>query len=188
LQPLFDRLAAGDPAARDELGEHVYRHLRGLCELKLGRDFPAVAARHDLDSVVHTAWIDVATMLKTVQVNDPAHFLRLLGLKARQVLLDMAADLRRRLSREAQAVAGDPSSAADFDPAHSTLDPAKLAEWGDFHAAVAALPEDERTVVDLHYFCDIPQADIAGQLGLHPKAVSRLWNAAKAKLLPYLLR
>ncbi|MBX7106899.1 MAG: sigma-70 region 4 domain-containing protein, partial [Gemmataceae bacterium] len=49
-----------------------------------------------------------------------------------------------------------------------------------------ALPEDERQLFELHYLCDISQADIARQFGLEPRAVSYTWSKAKAKLVKYL--
>ena len=50
LQALIDRIRAGDPGARRELAERAYGRLRRLAAKVLGASFPAVRARHELDS------------------------------------------------------------------------------------------------------------------------------------------
>ncbi|QEL19611.1 sigma factor-like helix-turn-helix DNA-binding protein [Limnoglobus roseus] len=54
--------------------------------------------------------------------------------------------------------------------------------WTEFHRRVAELPDDERSVFEMHYYLDLPQAEIAAALALHPRKVSRLWLAATDKL------
>jgi RNA polymerase sigma factor (sigma-70 family) len=63
-----------------------------------------------------------------------------------------------------------------------TLDPARLALWSEFHGWVANLPEDERQVFELHYYLELPQAEIARMLDLHPRKVSYLWVAGTDRL------
>ena len=43
-----------------------------------------------------------------------------------------------------------------------------------------------RTLFDLHYYTDLPQAEIARLLGLHPRKVSYLWVAATERLAEWL--
>ena len=56
----------------------------------------------------------------------------------------------------------------------------------EFHARVADLPEDERRVFELHYYLELPQAEIARMLGLHPRKVSYLWVAGTERLADHL--
>jgi RNA polymerase sigma factor (sigma-70 family) len=57
-----------------------------------------------------------------------------------------------------------------------------LAAWTELHQRVAELPDKERTVFELHYYLGLPQAQIASELGLAPKQVSRLWMSARERL------
>jgi len=63
-----------------------------------------------------------------------------------------------------------------------THDPERLALWTEFHEKVARLPEEERAVFEMPYYLELPQAEIATLLGLHPRKVSRLWVAATDRL------
>ncbi|MBX7103832.1 MAG: sigma-70 family RNA polymerase sigma factor [Gemmataceae bacterium] len=183
---LLKRASAGDAAARTQLGEHLHRRLSRLCQLKLARDFPLVAAHHELDSVVHNAWISLMEMFDRAEVREPEFVLKWLGTKIRFMLLNMATELRRQHAHVQTGFGGDSSSTAGYDPGQSTVDPVKLTAWTEFHNAVSALPDDERLVVELHYYCDLPQADIAEQLNLPAKQVSRTWLRARDKLRKYL--
>ena len=54
--------------------------------------------------------------------------------------------------------------------------------WTEFHEKVATLSEQERAVFEMHYYLELPQAEIARMLDLHPRKVSYLWVAATEKL------
>ena len=96
----------------------------------------------------------------------PGQFFTFAARQVRWVLLDLA-----------------PRPAAEAivrEPADATADPAVIAEWTDFHRRVEQLPEDERQVVDLHFYKEFTQAQVARLLGLHEKEVSRRWLRAVA--------
>jgi RNA polymerase sigma factor (sigma-70 family) len=111
-----------------------------------------------------------------------ADFFRLAAHKVRQVLLDMADRQRRRAAREVTGLGGDSDWGGVSSVADQTLDPARLALWSEFHARVANLPDDERQVFELHYYLELPQAEIARMLDLHPRKVSYLWVAGTDRL------
>jgi RNA polymerase sigma factor (sigma-70 family) len=54
--------------------------------------------------------------------------------------------------------------------------------WGDFHDKVEALPDEEREVVELLWYQDLPQHEAAEVLGVDPSTVKRRWRAARQKL------
>jgi RNA polymerase sigma-70 factor (ECF subfamily) len=57
----------------------------------------------------------------------------------------------------------------------------EVAERLDLHAAVAALPPQQRLVVALHYLLDLPVADVAETLGIAAATVrSHLFTARQA--------
>ena len=61
-------------------------------------------------------------------------------------------------------------------------EPLDLAEWTEFHARVAALPDEEREVFDLLYYEGLPQAEAATILACSVRTLRRRWNDAKFRL------
>lgn len=174
LQSIVGRVRAGDPDARRALLDAACDRLRRLAAHVLAGSFPAVARRHDVDSVVGETWLRLARALETVEPESVEHFFRLAAQKVRQVLLDLV-----ERDRRGGGVAALGSASVDGGRTH---DPARLSVWTEFHQRAAALPDDERAVFEMHYYLDLPQAEVAAALGLHPRKVSRLWVAAADKL------
>jgi RNA polymerase sigma factor (sigma-70 family) len=93
------------------------------------------------------------------------------------------ADRQRRTDEKVRDVTDRERERPDRDdPADESLDPGRLALLTEFHRQVENLPGDRRTVFDLHYYTDMPQAEIARLLGMHPRKVSYLWVAATERL------
>jgi RNA polymerase sigma factor (sigma-70 family) len=176
LQRLLDRLQGGDDSARRPLLERAHARLRRLAGALLHRSFPALNARHELDSVVHDTWLRLLQALEKTRPPTVADFFRLAAHKVRQVLLDFA---QKQRLLPAQLASG---SLAPPEAAGQTLDPARLAEWTEFHGRVSSLPDDERAVFEMHYYLDLTQVEIARLLDLHPRKVSYLWVAATERL------
>jgi RNA polymerase sigma factor (sigma-70 family) len=181
LQGLLDRLRDGDRAARRQLLERACARLRRLAGKMLHGAFPEVARRHEVDSVVHETWVRLLQALDRTEPATVADFFRLAAHKFRQVLLDMAQGERRRARREVLGLSGA-DGAQPAGALSTTHDPARLDLWTEFHEKVATLGELERTVFEMHYYLELPQAHIAQVLGLHPRKVSYLWVAATEKL------
>jgi len=182
LQGLIDRVRQGDLAARRELLNRAYNRMRRLASRMLATSFPALRTRHELDSVVHETWLRLLQTLEKTAPPTVADFFRLAAHKIRQVLLDMAERERRLGHREALGLADNSQDGPLPQPGQNTYDPARLAVWTEFHKKVDTLNEAERNVFDLHYYLEIPQAEIARLLELHPRKVSYLWISATEKL------
>jgi RNA polymerase sigma factor (sigma-70 family) len=182
LQGLLDRLRQGDRAARRLLLERACERLRRLAGRMLHGSFPDLARRHEVDSVVHETWVRLLQALEKTEPPTVADFFRLAAHKVRQVLLDLAQSERRRAQREVLGLGGEASAGPAPSAASATHDPARLALWTEFHEKVAALGEQERAVFEMHYYLELPQAEIARVLELHPRKVSYLWVAATEKL------
>jgi RNA polymerase sigma factor (sigma-70 family) len=180
LQGLLDRLHRGDREARRRLLERACERLRRLAGRMMHGSFPEVARRHELDSVVHETWVRLLQALEKAEPPTVADFFRLAAHKFRQVLLDMAQSERRRGQREVIGLSGADGGASAA--AGTTHDPARLALWTEFHEKVAGLGDQERAVFEMHYYLELPQAEIARVLGLHPRKVSYLWISATEKL------
>jgi len=182
LQGLLERLRQGDREARRLLLERSCERLRRLAGRMLHGSFPELARRHEVDSVVHETWVRLLQALDKTEPPTVADFFRLAAHKFRQVLLDMVQSERRRAQREVLGLSGEDGQGSASTAASATCDPARLALWTEFHEKVAALGEQERAVFEMHYYLDLPQAEIARVLELHPRKVSYLWIAATEKL------
>src|SRR5262249_42355676 len=182
LQALLDRVRQGDHEARRKLLERACDRLRRLAAHMLHGSFPDVARRHDLDSIIHETWMRFLPALEKTDLPTVADFFRLAAHKFRQVLLDMAQTERRRAQHEIIGLKGPDSEGDTPSFGNSTYDPARLALWTEFHENVGTLSEQDFTVFDMHYYLDLPQAEIARVLDLHPRKVSYLWVAATEKL------
>jgi RNA polymerase sigma factor (sigma-70 family) len=180
LQLLIDRMRRHDPTARRELLTRACDRLRRLAARIFSESFPVLRSHHELDSVVHETWLRLAQALDKCEPPTVADFFRLAAHKVRQVLLDMVARQRQLASRE--ALGFSEATHAAGGSAQQTYDPARLAQWTEFHEEVENLAEDERAVFEMHYYLDLPQAQIAELLELHPRKVSRLWIAATEHL------
>ena len=177
LQALIDRAGAGDRDARRQLLERACDRLRRLAARIFRESFPALRDRHELDSVVHETWLRLAQALESAHPPTVADFFRLAAHKIRQVLLDMADRQRKLMAREAVGLSG-----VAGPPPDETYDPARLAEWTEFHRRVDALPPDQRAVFEMHHYLGLPQTEVARVLDLHPRKVSYLWIEATEHL------
>jgi RNA polymerase sigma factor (sigma-70 family) len=181
LQSLIDRYQHGDPAARRELLARAVNRLRRLVAKMLGESFPSLRTRHDLDSVLNETWIRLFLALDQTSPPTVQDFFRLAAHKIRQVLLDLAERQAKLNRRETRALdAGE--SPDDSALGQETHNPVELAAWTEFHSRVTTLPEVERQIFELHYYLEIPQAEIARMTNLTPRQVSRLWIKAIEQL------
>src|SRR5262249_20252197 len=182
LQNLIDRLGRGDDSARGELLARAYHRLQRIAAAMFHRDFPGLRDRHDLESVVDETWARLMRALETARPPTVEDFLRLVAHKVRQVLLDMAGRQKRDDVRQRDGLLDAAEAPARVELCDTTFEPARLPLLTEFHRQVENLPHDQRTVFDLHYYTDLPQAEIARVLGLHPRKVSYLWVAATERL------
>ena len=187
LQQLLDRMQGGDGTARTELLGLAYERLRLLARKMFHHDFPRLGNLHETDSILHEAVLRLFRALNEVQPRNVHDFLTFSAAQIRRVLLDMARHHGReqRKINEFRSPSGSPA-VAPHDLADSSPDPAHLAQWSEFHQKVRELPDEEREVVDLYWYQGLTQAETAGILGVHEKAVSRRWLSARLKLSEWL--
>ena len=181
LQVLLDRLQNGDPAARGDLLVRAFDRLRRLTAKMLGQSVPRLQVDHDLDSVVNETWIRLVRALDQTSPATVQDFFSLAALKIRQVLLDIARK-EVRLDRQHERPLMTDNSTGDSALEQDTRNPLRLAMWTEFHTRVAKLPDDERQVFEMHYYLELPQAEIARLIGVAPRQVSRLWVRALDRL------
>jgi RNA polymerase sigma-70 factor (ECF subfamily) len=168
----LDRIRAGDRAAADELFRHLGTRLERLARQML-RGFPAVRRWEETNDVLQKAVLRLLRALKEVRPDSTTRFFALVGLQIRRELLDLK-DYCVRL-------AGG-SAAPGHEPADPAPGPDELEEWGAFHRQVGELPEEERAVVDLHFYQGLTKAEAAELLEVDVRTVQRRWNAALQRL------
>jgi RNA polymerase sigma-70 factor (ECF subfamily) len=181
LLRLLDRMRAGDRAAEDELLRQVEDRLKRLAR-KMLRSFPAVRRWEETSDVVQNGSLRLLRALQAVRPQSTQHFFALASKHMRYELLDLTRHYRQlNALHQSNGVADSAST-----PAHEPLDPApsldELEQWCEVHRKIDELPEQEREVVDLHFYQGLTKAEVAELLGVNVRQVQRLWNAALQRL------
>jgi RNA polymerase sigma-70 factor (ECF subfamily) len=184
VQRHLDRLRSGDLSARNALLTHAYGRLHRLAHRMLAQ-FPGVRRWEDTDDVGNAAALRLWNALEEVMPVNARHFYRLASMHLRRELLDLA----RRFSgphglgaRHRSAVAADSASPGAPDPSDSSHNPARLAQWTEFHRLIDDLSEEEREAFDLLFYQELPQAEAAQLLGISEATLRRRWLAARLHL------
>ena len=184
LLRLLDRIRARDRAAADELFRHLGNRLARLAR-KMLRGFPAVQRWEEVDDVLQNAALRLLRALREVRPDSTTKFF---GLAAQQIRRELL-DLKRHYQGLAgpgppHPAAGGPgtSAAPEPEPVDPAPGPDELEEWCAFHRQIEGLPEEERAVVDLHFYQGLTKAEVAELLGVDVRTVQRRWNAALQRL------
>jgi RNA polymerase sigma-70 factor (ECF subfamily) len=178
LTPLLERMHGGDLAARDELLRHARGRLLALTRRVLG-DFERLRQWEQSEDVLQGASLRLLRALEEVKPRTTRDFLGLAALHIRRELLDLA---RRHYGRGADRPVQQVAEGSLPEGAETTLEPGRVAAWTEFHRQVDALPPEEREVVDLLWYQELPQAEAAALLEVDPSTVKRRWRAARLKL------
>jgi RNA polymerase sigma factor (TIGR02999 family) len=170
---LLRRCSGGDARAYDTLFAAVYADLRRRAHL-LAR---GAGATLSTTALVHETYLKLAG--RDLALNDKTHFFALAARAMRQILLNSARDgLAQKRGGSQVTVALDSALAAPSD-AGTHVDVVALDQaLQGLAAADARLAQ----VVELHFFAGLRFAEIAEQLGLSERTVTRDWRAARALL------
>jgi len=183
----LDRLRGGDEAARAELlraaGERLTRLARKMFHAE-GR----LRCWEETGDVLQNAMLRLLRRLHNVTPASPREFFRLAAGEIRRELIDLARHYfgphgpgtKHDTHAGKKAQRDTPSPAVD--PADEEQDLNKLAEWGEFHERVDALPEEEREAFDLVWYQGLSYVAAAEVLGVSARTVTRRWQAACLKL------
>jgi len=183
---LITRLQAGDPTARNEVVAQSCERMQRLAR-RLLRDFPRLQRWEDAEDVVQNAAIRLLRSLQAVTPNSVAGYFTLAAREIRRELIDLT---RHHFGPEGHgagyasvAAAGESETPAPaLAPPQSTLDPARLATWTEFHRRVEALPLEEREVFDLLWYHELAQEEAASALEVSLATLKRRWMAARLRL------
>ncbi len=179
-EALLARIAAGDAGAQDPLYRAVRAELRHVAG-GLMRD---QADAHTLQptALVHEAWIRmVGAGGRTYE--SKRHFLGVAAKAMRSVLVDHVRS-KRASKRGGGAVVQEPDTPGGLDVAVARLEGTDT-DLLDLEEALAALERDDpelARLVELRFFCGLPQPEVAAALGVSVSTVERMWRIARARL------
>jgi RNA polymerase sigma factor (sigma-70 family) len=183
LQVQLDRLRAGEDGARGDLISLAYERLTILARRIFHEGFPKLRPSIETGDVVNAAYLRLLRALADVCPETPRDFFRLAALQIRRVLLDLVREREGRDGMRPTAVqAPEDESQVSAEPAETTLDPARLALWEEFHRAVEKLPGDEREAFELVWYHGLSQEEAAEILGVDKSTVKRRCRRAREKL------
>ncbi len=147
------------------------------------KDYPSLQGRHDLDSILSEAWVRLMKAIDKTRPRTVDAVYTLALRHVRFVFIDVIKKQRREDARRLRTrEQSERSGVAEFEPATSTFDPARLALWTEFQQTIAGLSPEERDVFLLHGLGNYTQAEIARTMKVRPYKVSRLWLSACGKL------
>jgi RNA polymerase sigma-70 factor (ECF subfamily) len=155
----------------------AYDRLRQLARTIFHQDFPRLEGIHETGSILNELALRLLRSLRQARPATPRAFFAYASSQIRYILIDFA----RRHDQRAAANDQQLRKAAT-EPVDPEGEAADLVIWTEFHEAVEHLPEEEREVVNLHFYQGLTQAETAQLLGIHDRAVSRRWLHALAKL------
>jgi RNA polymerase sigma factor (TIGR02999 family) len=171
---ILGRIAAGDPAATDELIPIVYDELRRLAARHIGRESPA--AELEPTALVHEAWLRLAGSADGPWENR-AHFFGAAAEAMRRILIDRARS-RKRIRH-----GGDVR--VFYLDSRDALDERRAEELFDLDEALKLLESrdpQKAQLVKLKFFVGLTTAGAADVLGIPLRTAERAWAYARAWL------
>jgi len=172
---LLQLWSRGEAAAGDTLLRRFYDELRGLAAAQLGREW----SRQTLQAteLVHEAWFRLCGEAEP-SFENRRHFFGWAARAMRQALIDRS---RRRQADKR----GSGLERVQFDdlldlPSRPDVD---LIELDDALRKLESLDAEQARIVELRYFLGLTIEQTAAALDLHPSAVNRKWESARAWLL-----
>ena len=159
----------------DELSEKLLNHIRGLARRMLF-SYPNVRRWDETDDIANEAALRLWQSLGQVEVNSETHFLRLVALQIRRVLIDLARSYGGKYGLSSNHDTG--YADAEFpDRAQPNL-----SRWTAFHEAVEQLPDDARQVFDLLWYSGLSRAEVCDVLQVSRSTLMKRWRKARLEL------
>jgi len=180
LRACFERLQAGDAAARDELLRLSYDRLLAMTR-KMLTNYDRLRHWEESTDVVQQVMYRLNDCLKQDLIHSPTDYFRLAATHIRRILIDLTRHYFGPLGIGTNHAA--PNGFSPFEQLNGVLasdrdDPARLAVVAELHEFIAALPAELREVVELHWYLGMTLAETAAVLGLSVSTVKRRYAEA----------
>jgi len=185
VEECLERWRKGDLRSREDLLRVTSNRLGDLAHRML-RNFPVQRREADTADVLQGCHLRLWRALQKSVPESPRHYFNLAAQLMRQELIDMTRHFRRpdrAGHREINLTpASDSDTAPPDEPWKTTLEPADLAMWTEFHNRVEQLSPTEREAVDLLWYQGLSKTEAAQLMGVDVRSVYRYWHAAWEKL------
>jgi RNA polymerase sigma factor (sigma-70 family) len=178
----LDRLAAGDPEARDRIVELVTTRLRTLAHRMLSR-FPQVRRWDDTDDVCQMAALRLHRSLGRMTASPPREVMALATTHLHRTLIDLArrhaGPQSHAANHETNVLRMQPGGAVEHRVERAGQADDDLDRWERFHAAIDALPSELREVFVGIWYLGADQRQLAGWLGCSDRTIKSRWRRAR---------
>jgi RNA polymerase sigma factor (sigma-70 family) len=177
LTDLISRMKAGDRHARQDLFAHAFSQMERMTRKRLDQQFGRLRF-HGIETgdILNDAMLQLVKRFEQGTELDrltcERDFFVMVAQYIRWALLNAA----NRFAQQKQVLPGD-----DFLPGQ-TAHPFSVEQMTAFHAEVERLPQEQREVFELLYFCDRGYDDAAELLGVHRDTIKRRYRDAKEAL------
>jgi RNA polymerase sigma factor (sigma-70 family) len=177
LTALINCMKAGDRNARQELFGRAFGQLERMTRKRLDQQFGRLRF-HGIETgdILNDAMLQLVKRVEQGTELDrltcERDFFVMVAQYIRWALLNTA----NRFAQQKQVLPGDDLLAGQ------TAHPFSVEQMTAFHAEVERLPEDQREVFELLYFCDRSYDEAAELLGVHRDTIKRRYRDAKESL------
>lgn len=178
---LLQRWNAGDGAAGDQVLRRFYDELRRLAAAQLAREHGARTVQ--ATELVHEAWFRLCGESAPSFANR-RHFFGSAARAMREALIDAA----RRRGAEKRGSGLQPVQLDEVLDLPATQADVDLLALDQALGQLERLDPEQARVVELRYFLGLTGEQTAEAMALHPSAVQRKWESARAWLLRTLAR
>ncbi len=185
IQNWLMELASGNESCRGSLIQATEQRLLRLTR-KMLRDFPSVRRWEQTDDVYQNSVLKLHRALATVTPKTVPDYMKFAAMIIRRELIDLSRHYGGPLgmgrkhesdSNLQEAAYGLPGNQCKDDEGSSLL------WWAEFHESVESLSGDLTEVVDLIWYQELSQAEVAELLGVSVRTVQRRWMQARLELL-----
>lgn len=168
--------------AMNELLEKSSLKLKNLTR-KMFHKFSGLRRWEQTDDVFQNAMMRLKKALQDVKIKSPRHFYNLAALQIRRELLDLVKKYKAESNFAAHHHTDSHFAKEGGGLVNNLQAPeSDIEKWGEFHLLVEKLPPEEREVVNLIWYQELPQEEAAKIMNMPLRTLKRRWQTARNKL------
>lgn len=179
-----EQLREGNPKAREMLFEVSADRLMRMTR-KMLKGFRKVRRWEETGDVFAEVYLNLRNALERVVPNDARHFLNLAGQHINWALQNLKKHyegphgIGRNHKTKDKDGEGNYVEQGDLVAASSTCDPEELEKWTEFHRQAEQLPDGEKEVFNLLFYCKLDQKSAAKLMGISVDRLQKKWYSAQ---------